>query len=213
MNPLQAFGLDLSQCLAGLGEFESLLEREALTEEKDILPFFKTRPHLSAYLASVYVPNIIKVDRIKHEFDLAGDFHADLVVGDSERRVYCFVEFEDGRADSIFVQRGRQRKEWSPRFEHGFSQVVDWFWRINDLRNTAAFRDVFGDSPQITGMLVIGRSAALSVEEERRLRWRQERVLVDSQKAICVTFDRLAADMREHIRLSLRVSASEIEDW
>jgi len=34
--------------------------------------------------------------------------------------------------------------EWSERFEHGFSQVPDWFWKLNDRTPTSEFAHRFG---------------------------------------------------------------------
>lgn len=124
MNPLSSFDFDVIKCIAELEKFERLLEQEELRESDDILPFFKKNLHLSAFVAS-YVAEIVRFDRIKHEFTFFGDFRADLVVGDSVNKTYCFIEFEDANQNSIFVNKGRSTSDWSPRFERGFSQIID----------------------------------------------------------------------------------------
>lgn len=111
MKGLDSFNLDIKQCLVELEEFEKLLlTNRELRENKDILPFFKDRLHLSAFIG-FYVPQIIKVNQIKHEFSFYGDFRADLAVGDSVNNTYCFIEFEDATQDSIFVDKGRSTSD------------------------------------------------------------------------------------------------------
>ena len=200
MKGLDSFNLDIKKCLFELEEFEKLLlNNKELKESKDILPFFKQRLHLSAFIG-FYVPQIIRFNQIKHEFTFFGDFRADLAVGDSVNNTYCFIEFEDATEDSIFVEKGRSTSDWSPRFEHGFSQIIDWFWKIDDFNNTSEFRSIFGsENIEFCGILVIGRDDFLSDLETARLKWRLNKVLVDSRKVICRTFDQLARDTRNRL--------------
>jgi hypothetical protein len=201
LKPLDSFNFDVRKCIAELDEFEKLLEREELRESQDILPFFKSNLHLSAFIAS-YIAEIVRFDRIKHEFMVFNDFRADLVVGDSVNRTYCFIEFEDATRNSIFVESSRSTSDWSSRFEHGFSQIVDWFWKLDDFRNTAQSRAIFdSDSINFYGMLIIGRESFLSPIDKNRLRWRLNKVLIDSQKIICITFDQLARDLKDRLSL------------
>lgn len=201
LKPLDSFNFDVRRCITELNEFEKLLDKEELREAQDVLPFFRSNLHLSAFIAS-YVAGIVRFDRIKHEFAVFGDFRADLVVGDSVSGTYCFIEFEDATKNSIFVEKGRSTSDWSPRFEHGFSQIVDWFWKLDDFRNTAQFRAVFdSDSINFYGMLVIGRESFLSPIDKNRLKWRLNKVLIDSQKIICITFDQLARDIKDRLSL------------
>ena len=57
-----------------------------------------------------------------------GDFACDVAAGDSEANAFTLIEFEDAQEYSIFSRRqeGKAMKRWSSRFEHGFSQLVDW---------------------------------------------------------------------------------------
>ena len=50
-------------------------------------------------------------------------------------------------------------------------------------------------------MLIIGRESFLSPIDKNRLRWRLNKVLIDSQKIICITFDQLARDIRDRLSL------------
>lgn len=104
MKNLDSFHIDIKLCWVELEEFENLLrDNKELNERKDILPFFKEIPHLSASIGW-YSPDSY-CNQIKHEFTLFGDFRADLVVGDYVNNIYCFIEFEDATEDSIFVNK------------------------------------------------------------------------------------------------------------
>ena len=212
MKGLDSFNLDIKKCLVELEEFEKLLlNNKELKESKDILPFFKQRLHLSAFIG-FYVPQIIRFNQIKHEFTFFGDFRADLAIGDSVNNTYCFIEFEDATEDSIFVEKGRSTSDWSPRFEHGFSQIIDWFWKIDDFKNTSLARSIFGsENIEFYGILVIGRDDFLSEIDKTRLKWRLNKVLVDSRKVICITFDQLARDMRDRLSLYPLIYEAESE--
>lgn len=183
-------------CRSELGEFRLLLDgKQELSERNDILPFFRNHHQLSA-LVGLYNPNIIIADRIAYEFQIFGDFTADMVVGDSEKISYCFIEFEDGRMNSIFVDKGRSTLEWSPRFDHGYSQIIDWFWKLDDFEKTDEFEAMFGGKTiDFMGILIIGRSGYLKEKERRRLKWRQRKLAINSQHIYCFTFDELYNDL------------------
>lgn len=191
---------DTDRCRAELQQFRELLESaDELEERKVLLPFFRQAQHLSAFIGS-YFSYIESFDRIAYEYSLFGDFACDLVVGDARRQAYCFIEFEDARRDSIFVQRTRSTPEWSPRFEHGFSQLVDWMWSLDDTRHSTSFVHRFGSGHvRMFGMLIIGRGSELSHREQHRLDWRLERVLIDSKQIFCVTYDQLLVDLESRL--------------
>jgi hypothetical protein len=143
--------------------------------------------------------NIAVAIEICFEFDLAGDFRADVLLGSRAANQFCVVEFEPGEQDAIFKkQPDRKNPEWSARFEHAFSQIVDWFYSFEDQKNTAAFQNTFGPG-EITfaGLLVMGRKSGLDNPKRRRLAWRTRKVLIDSNKIACITFDDLHAALKE----------------
>ena len=152
-----------------------------------------------------YIPDIVHPDMLAHEYPVHGQFRADLVVGDTDRQHYLLVEFENGAADGFFTQRkGKSTLEWSPRFEHAFSQVVDWFWALEDMRHTGGFSDTYGSSlARFHGLVVIGQGATLGPTEKRRLAWREDRVVVDSHKISCRSFDDLFTDRDYRLRTYL----------
>jgi len=201
MAALAPLSLSKKQLKTDLGEFESLLNDSAksdLSESRDILPFFKARPHLCAFMGT-YNPNIVnyKALNLACEFDIFGDHVADLVIGDAKTNAYCFIEFEDAAADSIFKKSSKQTPEWSTRFEHGFSQLVDWIlWLENNKGNTAFQKRFDARSVQYNMLLVIGRDRHIDSHGLReRLDWRTEQVVVASKKFNCITFDGLYNDL------------------
>jgi hypothetical protein len=196
--------LDPKKCRVQIDEFGALLKSKAsLSEKDDIQPFFKKRPQISAFIGS-YMRDIGPATDYAFEYPFYGDFAADLVVGDKVGRRFCVIEFEDGRKDSIFkVPKGKLTAEWSKRFERGFSQIVDWFTLIDDLKKTWRFQKDFGlEHIRFSALLVIGRDAGLEDYNRRRLEWRTEKVRVDSHPVECITFDGLHEHMDRHLRLN-----------
>ena len=112
--------------------FKLLLKKESLDERKDILPFFRANINLSLMIGSLH-SNASILNNYAFEFDIIGDYKADLVVGDNVTNSYCFIEFEDARKNSIFAQVGKKANlDWASRYNKGNSQIIDWLWRIFD---------------------------------------------------------------------------------
>ncbi|MFB2923379.1 Shedu anti-phage system protein SduA domain-containing protein [Aerosakkonema funiforme] len=188
---------DVSVCRSQLSEMQQLLQsRRGLSERDDIIPFFRERQHLSAFLAS-YHPDISRYDRVAFEYDIFGDFACDLAIGDSVNRSYCFVEFEEAATNSIFITKpGRSTPEWSSRFERGLSQIIDGFWKLNDLERTDDFENRFnGRTIDYIGLLVVGRDENLELRERKRLEWRRQNTIVNSKHSYFVTYDKLYNDL------------------
>jgi hypothetical protein len=144
-----------------LAEFRNLLTSNAtLPERRVIKPFFAQRRQLSA-LIGAFVPKIgPAADQLAYEWQIHGDFAADIVVGNQQTRTFCLIELEGGGSQAIFKAKPKKTtSEWSTTFEHGFSQLVDWFFALDDFRHTKDFEDDFGTG-HVTfhGLLVIGRS-------------------------------------------------------
>ncbi|WP_406698460.1 Shedu anti-phage system protein SduA domain-containing protein [Singulisphaera sp. Ch08] len=167
-----------------------LASKTDLSERDDIQPLFKASRHLSAFLGT-FAPDIGPATELVYEFPFFGDYRADLLVGSKSAAHFCVVEFEDGGPDSIFKkQPNRPNPEWNARFEHGFSQLTDWFFNLDDYKKSHGFTKTFGyGHVSFTGLLVVGRSASLDDMKRTRLRWRSNKVLIDSNAVICVTFD------------------------
>ena len=129
-----------------------------------------------------------------------GDFTCDLVAGDWTRRAYVFVEFENAAPNSIFVQKTRATPEWSPRFEHGFSQILDWFYKMDTQRHNPDFEQKFGSRDlHVSGLLVVGRRQDFGAREKDRLSWRCQHVTVHGKHIYSMTFDDLCEDALERL--------------
>lgn len=200
MKEFSPVNFDPTQYGKGLAALRQLLAAEKeLTERQDIQPLFKKSPHLAAFLG-VLIPNLFPANRLAYEFGVFGDYTADLVIGNAERRVFCAIELEDARPGSVLRKtRGRARKEWGQRLEHGFGQLVDWFFTFDDHKNSAAFTQLFGSGHiEFCGMLLVGRSSDLTEHDHRRWRWRSDRVAINTHKVFCYTYDELADALTTH---------------
>lgn len=193
---------DPARCAAELDELAALLRAHPLlAERRQILPFFRARPQLTAFLGS-YHRDLTAYDRIAYELRLFGAFTADVVVADWDNKAFCFVEFEEAGPDSVFVRGRRGTSEWGARFAHGFGQIVDWFWKLADLQGTTSFTQIFG-APAIdaAAIVVVGRDAGVVGADRARLEWWRRHVVVDSKRVYCCTFDELERDLRRRLVL------------
>jgi len=197
MKKFDEIMFDFELCRAQFAEFRTLLEpRTDLAEAADIRPFFTARRQL-AVLFGMFNPKIAWADRIAYEFDVFGDFACDLAVGEWGSGAYCFIEFEDAQQNSVFEKQGKKAtREWSRRFEHGFSQIVDWCHKLDDRLRSTDFLTRFGQpSINYEAVLVIGRDHHIDAGERARLEWRTSYVTVNSKKVHCMTFDQLLAQL------------------
>lgn len=193
MKTFEPFTFDYSLSVKELNEFQEFLKsKNELSEKDEILPFFRKRKQLTALMGTLN-PNIARFDRVAFELSLMGTFACDVAIGDSISKSYCLIEFEDAKKDSMFKKNGKKDKlEWSPRFEHGFSQIVDWLWLLDDFKSTKALSTLFGNGDiSFTAFLIVGRSKHVTEEGEQRLRWRQNKTWVNSHQVFCFTFDEL----------------------
>jgi hypothetical protein len=189
--------LSLQECVVQLESLERLLQtNEVLEERRDIIPFFRANPDLTLLIGFLIAG--LNPELFAEEYELFGDFVCDLAIGDSRSKRYLFIEIEDARSESLFVPRkGKTTPEWSPRLERGFSQVVDWLWRLDDAEASDDYQHRFGTRhAEIHGMILIGRDQRLEERELRRLAWRQFHTIVQSKKIAIVTFERLLQDLK-----------------
>jgi len=133
----QALTLHADQALSDLHALDSLLaNKDDLDDARDVLPFFRAHPQLALCLG-FFNATMAQYDCLADELPLFGLFRADLVVGDWQRKRYCFVAFADARAQSIFKATARRTSDWAPRFQKGYCQVVDWCWLLEAQEDTA----------------------------------------------------------------------------
>lgn len=201
MKSFESHNFELAQCQQELFELRELLDSsDDLGENDRLLPFFRSHRNLSAFIGSFNI-EISRFNLIAFEYDLFGDFRCDLVIGDSERCAYTFVEFEDAGPKSLFVKQGRKAtREWSPRLERGFGQIIDWFYKLHDRRNSDDCQARFGKRAiDFTGVLIVGRNQHMDEGEQLRLAWRREHVVVNSKHISCWTYDELYEILHERL--------------
>lgn len=195
MSALPSFVFDYKKCISELDEYKTFLDsNEELKEQTQILPFFKDHPQLSAFIASLF-SDFITFDGVKHEHTIYQNFICDLAVSDNIRQKYCFIEFEEAKKDSLF----NSSSDWSSRLEHGYSQIIDWFWRLDEMKSTGDYFRNYGASADYYGLLVIGRKKFLDDTNTVRLKWRADHSVVDSKKILILTFDDLYEALKDKL--------------
>lgn len=206
MRTFEKISLDLALLSQELDEFEQLLtDNRHLAERDDVLPFFKMRKHLCAAIGllngGVGIP-----DRVATELGLFGDFACDAACGDSENNSFTLIEFEDANEFSILTKllTGKTIKRWSPRFEHGFSQLVDWAWRLTQEGSTTnSYRQIFGSNHAIIQLLlIVGRDADLNEDDVARIEWRANNISLGAFRMSCMTFDNVLSSIRRRLKLA-----------
>lgn len=183
-------------CRQQVQDLKALLDSSADLGETVFHDFFEPRAHLRA-LVGLYNPSLASPDRLAWQYPIFGDFRCDFAIGDSARKAYAFVEYEDARPNSLFVKQGEKAtRAWSSRFESGYSQVIDWFYKLHVLTDTPDMETRFGKrSIRCTGVLIVGRDQHFQAGERLRLEWRREHVVVNSKHIVCVTYDELLEDL------------------
>ncbi|MCI0460977.1 MAG: DUF4263 domain-containing protein [Gemmataceae bacterium] len=213
MKKFEPVTFDYRLCRKQVEELRALLaSKDELSERGDVLPFFQDREQL-AILMGMFNQRIAWADRIAWEFDIFGDFACDLAIGEKDRGAYCLVEFEDAASNSVFQRQGEKAtREWGKKFDHGYSQIIDWAHKLNDLKLTNTVFARF-DRHEISYelVLVIGRDKHLDGGEKQRLNWRSENVLVDSKKVICMTFDELLSQLTVRLQALAAVEQCTLE--
>jgi len=200
MPNFQPHTLDLATCRSEVQELKVLLDGSADIAEAVFHDFFEPRTHLRA-LVGRYIPWLGTPDRLAWQYPIFGDFRSDFAIGDWTRKAYTFVEFEDARPNSLFVKQGEKAtRAWSPHFDRGFSQIVDWFYKLQVMTDSEDMEARFGKRAiRYTGVLIIGRNQHLQDGERLRFTWRQDHVVVNSKHIICVTYDQLVEDLLFHL--------------
>jgi hypothetical protein len=176
-----------------LSEFRQFLDTNKTFSEREVVTELKKRPNLSCLIGHLYFA-APRANVYKFEFPLMGSFKADLVVGNLQARKFALVEFESGKEFSLFKKRGTlQYRDWSAEFEHGFGQLIDWGWIIDDCRKDHAFKNTFGcDDLSVVYLLVCGRNSQMQDATERaRHFWRSEKCKIEGANAACLTYDGL----------------------
>ena len=194
--------LDVDLFEKEINDFHDLLEsKEELSEKYEILPFFREREVLSSQIAAVF-PELNVPNKIAFEFDIFGDFACDLAVGNSDNNAYCLIEFEDARKNSLFQEETKYKPSYGKRLEHGYSQIIDWFCKLDGLQRSQDMIDRYNASTvDFYGILIIGRNKFLDSTLTRRLEWRSKNIVVNSKRIYIYTFDEVLANLKEKLSL------------
>jgi hypothetical protein len=106
-------------------------------------------------------------------------------------------------ATSVFeAASGRAYPRWSTRFERGFSQLVDWSWRIDQERQpSSTLEPIFGTpDPKLHYVLVIGRDRWINAASRARLDWRRKHNGISGQQTSIWTYDYLLAFLERRLK-------------
>jgi hypothetical protein len=194
--------LSAQQLLADLKELEAFLNDNTSLKERDqVIPFFGSHPQLIAALGWMNAA-AGRPDRYATELDLFGDFSCDAAAGDVAAGAFTLIEFEDATEYSIFKapEPGKSIRKWSARFEHGFSQLVDWAWRLGTEGNSQATERIFGSQPvSVHLLLVVGRNTDLRDQDFRRMSWRSQNLRLGGHSMSCLTFDNVLSALRGRV--------------
>jgi hypothetical protein len=177
-----------------ISEYKILLDsHDELEEKKHIQPFFKKHPVLIFLLAGLGQIPRKKVDEYEFEFDLWQDLVCDIGIGDSSNNQYCLIEFEGAKKNSLFKSKPKNYPKYSDQLECGYSQIIDWFFKIDEIKNTSSIKRRFaGDYPRVNAVLIIGRSQFIGTDLERnRFNWRRDNTLIGAKSVNCLTYDEL----------------------
>lgn len=197
-----SISFNLAQYEEELGLLGNLLQQPdaELKEQEQIQPYFKHCALVASQIATLV--QLKRIDKITFEYELFGDFQCDLVIGDSQNHEWCFVEYEDASKKSIFDKSNpRFHAPFSSRFEHGMSQIIDWFYKLDCMQHSQDMEDRFGARTiRYHGILLIGRNAFISMSERERLRWRVEKTVINSSHIQCLTYDMLHLFLNERLQ-------------
>jgi hypothetical protein len=196
--------LDWAQVKIDLDALEKLLKDNNELEETgpgSLQEFFTSRPNLLLLMSRAFCPGLHPAAFLP-ECSIFHEFRADYAVANKERSKFLFVEFENAKKYSVFAKKaetdGHTSYQWSKTFEHGFSQVVDWYFRLDDYGRTSKIEEHFGASKiDYVGILVLGRDHFIKQAGlTQRFEWRRKYTAINSQGLHCITFDELAQELK-----------------
>jgi hypothetical protein len=199
MSSFETIKFDLKRADVELDSFKTWLATISFVGETTIVAEIKKRRHMACLLASTL--GLPAPDMIKFELALKGMFRTDLVLGNDGQRRFGLIEFEDAEANSIFKRGTTQYRSWSPRIEHGFSQILDWAWVRSDHPNDSVLLAGFGGPITTSAYAVVcGRDASLADDVERkRFKHRRDYLKVEGQPALVLTYDEMVRSMDDNL--------------
>jgi len=199
MKKLQNIDIDYQSLENKVRELKTLLEANDSIKESVLLTFFKRCPELLCIIGEINL-RVPKSDLYASELNIFGYFRADFVVGNFNKGRYLLIELESAD-DNIFYKRAQKSKrEWHRVFSVGYNQLFDWFWLLEDFEHTKDFQNTFPNFSHFTGLLIIGCDKYLTEEEKRRIEWRQNKSLFDSNRIWVMTYDKLYEALEDYIK-------------
>jgi len=196
--------LEIAKCEDDLKAFEALLQNpnEELGET-ELLKFFTNHPNLILLMGKIVLSPRFYMD----EFNLFNEFYPDFGIADKNKESFVFVEFEEAKQFSIFgekVNKASIRHEWGVKLERGFSQIINWFYRLEDHKRSNKFKEHFGGKEiKYWGILVVGRDAHIPPGASERIEWRFDRVTVDLKRVYFYTYDGLYRELKSKFEILL----------
>jgi hypothetical protein len=188
---------EIAKCESDLKAFEVLLQnpKEELGETI-LLKFFREHPNLILLMGKIVLSPRFYMD----EFNLFNEFYPDFGIADKSKESFVFVEFEEAKQFSIFgenVNKSSIRHEWGIKLERGFSQIINWFYRLEDYKRTNKYKEHFeGKEIKYWGILVVGRDEFIPPGSSERIEWRFDRVRVDLKQVHFYTYDGLYRELK-----------------
>jgi hypothetical protein len=207
MTPWRNITFNPEQARLELTKFDQFLNEHPELSENEVRSFLNQCPQLIASLGQ-FNGSADRIDRWAPELDLLGKHACDYVVGYSRRAAYVLVELEDATPTGVFKPTP-VTPYLTDRFNHGFSQIVDWLCLLDGQQSTPQFQSYWGTAvpPQFVGLLIVGRRAPLSAEDCQRLEWRNTKVKVNSHSVLSMTYEDLVERLAD--RLDIRIGLKD----
>lgn len=200
MVTLNLLTIDLDECERSLDGYKKLLDSNEGIGEKRLDHHFRNNPQLILLMGSLGISNACNY---ACQFNVFDEYFSDFAICNLERNDYVFVEFEEAEKDSIFQIKTpgttKTSYKWSSTLEKGFGQILDWFYRLTDMKDTGKFKEEFDVvGIEYTGFLVVGRRkhSIPSIGLHEKFDWRRRNVFVQGRPVVCFTFDDLYNEMK-----------------
>lgn len=208
MKTLISHSISYKDLFVEVDGFEAILKAKNAHSEKELVKYLSKCPNIICSIHNLCT-SVHENNKYAFEFPIYGDYSCDCLITDSNSKQYCFIEFEDAKEKSIFERNGKKATlDWAKRFEHGFSQLVDWFWKMDCCKSDPSFILQYGINPEFIGLLIIGRTSYLSSIEEHRVKWRQHNISIGGKLIHIFTYDMILDLLREHCSVIKKISSS-----
>ena len=163
---------------------------------------FRKRKQLFALMGKIVFGEIATKWNDEVKF---GNFRADFILANDKENKVCLIEFENAKKESIFRKKTLSKKtvtyEWAPRFEHGYSQILDW--KYYSIEEKASVKNDFQVLPkEIEFALCIGWNKHLQQSNfQERFDFRKNKVTIESKTFYCMCFDSFVDELQEKLNL------------